>query len=346
MKILGLIYSPSQASSRVRIIQFKDYLKENNAILNTRYFTPYKDQESSPSVQRLLKKLGMNYEKLSQYRKSFSRLPLIQAAKKYDIIWQNRLLVLHNNNWESKIKRPLVFDLDDAIWMTEGKDLVIKRIKESQIVFAGNSYLADFASAFNQNVAIIPSVIDTRKLFPIQNNGGQFVIGWIGTKSNFKYLELIKKQLLDFLTINKDVVLEIVSSEPPPFLPFNTNIIFKKWNEADENHLINNFSVGIMPLQDAEWEKGKCGYKLLQYLACGKPAIVSPVGVNKEIAKNVSSVLWAEKNTDWSDCLNEVKRNYDSYKNKTNEGVDLITNQYSCQFWTPKIITHFNSIRQ
>ncbi len=345
MKVAGLIYSPKQASSRIRIIQYTDEMSLHGVKLETKFFRPYKDQEARPFVKQVFNKSGIGYNRIDAIRKTLSRLPFVLQSKKFNIIWQNRLLVLFENSWEKKIKKPFVFDFDDAIWMTEGEKQVSKRISESTMVFAGNSFLADFAKKNNPNTVIIPSVINTNRNFPLPKNTKKLIIGWIGTKFNFQYLEYIKQPLLEFLKNNPTAQLKIISSEPPSFLPFDNNhVVFKQWNADEENEDINSFSIGIMPLLKTEWEMGKCGFKLLQYLACGVPAIATPTGVNEYICNMNNSIIAATSVDEWGEALNQLANNLLEYNRMAADGVTFITENYSCAVWAPKIIKQFKKV--
>ena len=334
MKVLGLISSPHDPASRARIIQYKKYFTDDGHTLTPRYFTPLKESNPQKWTYDVKKITGINEWRSLDILKTAGRFPLLYSQTGYDVIWQNRLLHPHHFFWETKLSKPVVFDFDDAIWLIEGEKQVMRKIEISSMIFAGNDYLADFASRYNKNVHIIPTTIDTSSLFPLNKTPHRFTIGWIGTESNFKYLESIYQPLKDFLAFNKECRLMIVSSQLPNFIEPNTNqIIFKQWNAEKENEHINEFSVGIMPLEDTEWTRGKCSYKLLQYLACGIPAIASPVGTNKKIIENSNTVIGASTNDEWLAAFNAIKNEPARLNDQK-----YIEENYSCQKWSTKII--------
>jgi len=263
----------------------------------------------------------------------------------YDLIWQNRLVLPHHFYFEKKWKKPFVFDIDDAIWLTEGKEKVQAVIQRSAAVFAGNDLLAEFAQKFHSNVHIIPTTVDDERLHPLQKPQRPFTLGWIGTRSNFQYLEVVKRAVIDFLSSHDDARFMIVSSEKPSIFSFDDRkIIFKEWNQNKENELINEFDVGLMPLTDDEWTRGKCSYKLLQYLACGKPAIVSPVGNNNKILSELGAAYNAINKDSWVKALEQLKADVDLYDGCSKEGRKLVEEKYAASIWAERIAEKFKTL--
>jgi glycosyltransferase involved in cell wall biosynthesis len=341
MKVMGIISSPDDPASRARILQYVPYFMQKGQELFCKFFRPFRDA-NPPKWSYILKKItGINEWRSSDFLKSVGRIPLLFSQSGYDIIWQNRLIQLQHTFWENRLKKPVVFDLDDAIWINEGETQVRKKIEMSQLIFAGNEYLAEYASRFNANVKIIPTTIDTNTLYPLPPAPGKFIIGWSGTQSNFQYLESIMPPLTEFLKSDPDACLMIVSSAMPGFLTgIHKQVIFKKWDARYENELVNQFSVGIMPLADNEWTKGKCGYKLLQYLACGKPVIASPVGVNGKILTEADIGFSAKSDREWYNAFWALKNDYALAIQKGNAGRKLVLDKYSCSVWTNQIIDY------
>jgi glycosyltransferase involved in cell wall biosynthesis len=346
MKVLGLISSYTHPSSRARILQYKPYFTRSIELTIKNYLP---ERESNPAGwTRLLKKItGVSEWRTWDAVKTIGRLSLLKEQANYDLIWQNRLVMLHHSFFEKKIKKPVVFDFDDAIWMSEGKNQVNEALQRSAAVFAGNDYLAEYAKRFNQNVHIIPTTVDVERLKPLQKKHSVFTVGWIGTESNFKYLEMIKAPVIEFLEKNKDARLIIISSKPPSFFSFDgQRTVFKKWDESKENEMINEFDIGLMPLADDEWTRGKCSYKMLQYLACGKPAVVSPVGNNKTILEKAKVGLGAGSGSNWLQCMHELKNNGETYNEFSVNGRQLVAEEYASNIWSEKIITLFREMHE
>ena len=345
MKILGLISSPADPASRVRIMQYESGLKKEGAFLFCKYFRPLRDADPAAWTRSLKKITGINEWRTSDLIKSAGRIPLLFSQSGYDLIWQNRLIQLKHSYWEKRLKKPVIFDFDDAIWLNEGEKQVNNKIQQSQMIFAGNEFLADYASKYHANIKVIPTTVDTEKLFPLEKQPAKFTIGWIGTKSNFQYLEMIRATLLEFLSANNDTLLLIISSELPPFLPGkNEQVVFRKWEAEKENECINEFSVGVMPLADTEWTRGKCGYKLLQYLACGKPVLASPVGVNAKIMSEADIGIEVADQHQWLSALAKIKNDPAYSLSLGRNGRKLVLEKYSCAGWAKTIAAHMKTL--
>lgn len=345
MKVLGIITSPTEASARARILQYINPLKEEGVQLTSKYYFPLRYSEPAKWANKLAKITGINPWRFVHLHKTVTRLPLLMSQYKYDIIWQNKLIMPHHSFLESALRKPLVFDFDDAVWINDKENPVIKAIKKSTIIFAGNDYLAEYAIKYNKNTLVIPSVIDTTALFPLKKESEQFTIGWIGTITNFKYLEITKPAIIKFLSLHKEARFMVVSSEPPPQFSFdNEKYIFKKWEASRENEMINMFSIGIMPLEDTDFTKGKCSYKMLQYLACGKPVVVSPVGTNKKILNEADVGIAATTTEDWFDGFSILKDDLTFKEKCADNGRKLVERKYSVLVTAPLIAEHFKKI--
>ena len=193
--------------------------------------------------------------------------------------------------------KKIIYDFDDAIWQKNTSrlnnivswikfhDKVKSICKWSWKVSCGNSFLAEYARKFNDNVYINPTTIDTTyHRSKIKKSGKQkLVIGWTGTHSTNKYFESIASILEE---IAKDYHIEIIAiSDQDPKVELD-NYTFIKWEREKEIQQLDKIDIGIMPLNNTKWELGKCGFKALQYMALEKPAVVSRVGTNKDIIEH------------------------------------------------------------
>jgi glycosyltransferase involved in cell wall biosynthesis len=345
MKVLGLISSLADPASRFRILQYKEELKKNEVQLDCKIYFPKKESDP-PRVFNLFSK-NQNI-KAWQFLQRLSRQRILSEQNKYDLIWQNRLLLYNTFGLETKLKKPRVFDFDDAIWMTEGREQVDAAIKTAEVVFAGNEFLAQYAVQLNRNTHVIPTTMDTSIYYDQGNtNPSVFTLGWVGTESNFPYLEMIKAPVLEFLRTEKTARLMIVSSVMPANFSFDQErIIFCKWSADNENELINQFSVGLMPLADSEWTKGKCSAKMLQYLSCKRPVIVSPVGTNKTILSEANVGISAVTDAEWLAAFKKLKYETETCSAFGNNGRALVEKKYATNVWTPAIISHFQKLVQ
>ena len=345
MKVLGIIASPDDPSSRIRIRQYKKWFKKNDAQLDDLYFSLLKGEEPSASAIKLGKLTGINKWRIWNTYKQIARFPLLSKQYNYDLLWQSRLLIPENYSLERFYRKPFILDFDDAIWINEGEQHVIKSLRKADKVFAGNNYLAEFATKYNSSVTIIPTTVDTDFNYPLNKEKGKFTVGWIGTPGNFPYLEMIKNPLLEFVRKNNDVQLMVVSSSLPSFLPFDNNqIAFRKWQENIDNELVNDFTIGIMPLPDNDWTRGKCGYKILQYMACNKPFIASPTGVNASLIERSQSGLSAISESDWAIKLQALKNDHQLFEALSKNGRSFVEAHYSAKDWSSEILDQMKKI--
>ncbi len=192
------------------------------------------------------------------------------------------------------LRKKIIYDFDDAIWIpnTSENNKLVAGFKWHQKVGAicrwaykvscGNAYLQEYAKQYNQKAVVNPTTIDTQNLHNQvkEQNTAKIVIGWTGTHSTMKYLDQVVPVLQ---RLEKKYTFEFcVISNQEPALPIRS-LVFKPWQKDSEIADLMRFNVGLMPLEDDPWAKGKCAFKALQYMALGIPAVVSPVGMNTEV---------------------------------------------------------------
>jgi glycosyltransferase involved in cell wall biosynthesis len=242
-----------------------------------------------------------------------------------------------------------IVDYDDAIFHNydNSSNKVIRYLlgtkidrvmKYSSCVIVGNSYLEN--RAFNAKascIKIIPTIIDQRRYKQKETfSTDKFKIGWIGSPTTFNYLKSIKKSLQQF-GHGKKIEIHIVGSNES--LDFeNINEIHYEWNENTEAITILNFDIGIMPLEDTPWAKGKCAYKLIQYMACGIPVLATPVGMNKKIIKNGVNGFLAKTEEEWISALNTLYKNPELQKKMGKNGRQMIDEFYNLEYQSNKYI--------
>lgn len=244
------------------------------------------------------------------------------------------------------LNKKIIYDFDDAIWLTDKTDesklekllrwrSKVKLIcKWSYRVSCGNTYLAEYAKKFNPNVIVIPTTIDTSlkhnqlkaHLRTFLSNSS-IVIGWTGSHSTLKYLNLAES-VLKHLERKYHQVQFIVIADSKPKLDL-VRLDFIKWNKESEVEDLLKIDIGIMPLPDDEWAKGKCGFKALQYMALEIPAVVSPVGVNTEIVNHGVNGFSCQTEEDWVQCLETLIMDPILRKKMGAEGRKKIISNYS-----------------
>ena len=283
--------------------------------------------------------------------KRLVRAPGLLGGRRADITWLERLLLPGYLTSERMLKRPLVFDVDDAIWLSEphGEMAVGAVASMADVVVAGNRYLADRLSERSRNVRIVPTGVDTERFRPRPagegGRGEPFVIGWIGTSSNLGFLEGIGRPLGLFLDDHDDARMLVVSDRPPGFLHGGPGKVrYIPWSEDIEAEAVQEMDVGLMPLPDTEWTRGKCSFKMLQYMSCGIPAVVSPTGMNGEILEMAEVGLPARSDDDWYDALSFLRANRERAAEYGREGRAVAQSRFSREVVTEILAEIFRSL--
>lgn len=312
MKVLLLSrYSTLGASSRMRSLQYLPYFKSQGLDVTV------KPLFSDTYVRSLYSGGSRKGEVIKGYIKRFFTL---LRVKSYDVViiekelfpflpaFAERLLRLFKVNY--------VVDYDDALFhrydchsnalirLLLGKKIdTVMRL--STVVTAGNSYLAERAKqAGAKSIEIIPTVIDEERYkLKRKKTSGIFTIGWIGTPQTSQYL---KPLLPIFEAIKEEFPVRFVAIGARAEDFEGTPVEAWPWSEDTEVSSIQQFDIGIMPLKDSPWERGKCGYKLIQYMACSIPVVASPVGVNCELVKVGKNGLLADTPDEWDQTIRDM----------------------------------------
>jgi glycosyltransferase involved in cell wall biosynthesis len=233
------------------------------------------------------------------------RLPGLAASRLSDITWLGRELISGKSSLEHLAGKKRLFDVDDAIWVPYEDDFSAEIVKRCDGVIAGNRFLAEHYEKLGARVWLVPTSIDTELWRPAKaSTDTKWTIGWSGSGSNLPFLYTIEDVLADFLAQHLDSRLLIVSDQRPQFerLP-PASWEFVAWSMTNEVALVQQMNAGLMPLADSELARGKCGFKMLTYMACEIPALVSPVGVNSEILQRAEVGFGARTQDEWFAAL-------------------------------------------
>ncbi|MBN2063573.1 MAG: glycosyltransferase family 4 protein [Sedimentisphaerales bacterium] len=264
-----------------------------------------------------------------------ARVPGLIRARKSDITWVGKELVKGYCYLERFMKRPRIFDVDDAIWLSKpfGRWSAPAIARQMDVVVAGNNYLAEYFSKYNKNVRVLPTAIDTGRFQPVaEKSRDRFVIGWTGLARNFCYLDMIAGPLGEFLSEHEDARFMVVSNRQwNNSLTRSPQYKFVQWSADREVADLHAMDVGLMPLEDSRWEQGKCSFKMLQYLAVGVPAIVSPVGMNIDVLARGEVGYGAESSRQWYDILTELYNDRDRCVELGRNGRDVVARYYSAE---------------
>ncbi len=237
-------------------------------------------------------------------------------------------------------KKKIVYDFDDAIWLTDKKEVGIEKAirwrskvvnicRWSYKVSAGNAYLAEYARQFNKNVIVNPTTIDTENVHRAALSGSKdrIVIGWTGSHSTLKYLKDVE-QVLQRIEGRYPRVSFCVIADKTPDLKLD-RLVFKPWSVDTEVSDLAEIDIGIMPLPNDEWTKGKCGFKALQYMVMEKPTVASAVGVNTIIIEHNVNGLLAKDIDEWEKLLSRLIEDEPLRRQLGKEGRKTVERNYS-----------------
>jgi glycosyltransferase involved in cell wall biosynthesis len=305
--------SPSQ---RYRFEQYLDFFKANGFDWELSEIITEKDDAIFYHPGNYVKKAMIMLRSLS------IRFKDLRRAKKFDIVFiQREALLLGSSYFEKQFckRSKVVFDFDDSIWLLDtspgnkkfeflkNPDKTKINIQHAHKVIAGNSFLANYALQFNANTVVIPTTIDTDFHKPVLDSArtDKVVIGWSGSISTIKHFEMAVPVLKE-LQVKYPGKLEIHVIGQGNYSHPDLTIVSKNWSSETEVENLNHFDIGIMPLPNDEWVKGKCGLKGLSYMACGVATVMSNVGVNPEIIEQGRNGFLAASHEDWINYLSQL----------------------------------------
>ena len=341
-------YGSLGASSRVRYLQYLPYFRSQGVVVSV-------EPLFSDDYLAALYKGGSRWRQvLAGY---WRRLRVLFHVRRFDgVIVEKELfpfLPAVTERFLRVIGVPYVVDYDDALFhrydchsnalvrgLLGGKIDVVMR--HAALVVAGNEYLAERARlAGAPCVEVIPTVVDTARYEPSPYGVNEVpVVGWIGTPQTSHYLKFL---LPVFEALQHEIPVRFVAVGARSEDFAGTPVEVRPWSEETEVESIQQFDIGIMPLENSPWERGKCGYKLIQYMACGVPVAASPVGVNEEIVLPEESGLFAERPEDWEHALRNLLGMGESTRRSMGRaGRKRAEDWYSLRAQAPRL---FNAIR-
>ena len=334
-------YPHSEApSQRFRFEQYLDFLKTEGYEIDIYPFLDAKNWRKIYGSGVLTKAIIM----LTAW---WNRCLSIRKAKKADYVFIHREMAQFGPpvfEWIlAKIyKKPFIYDFDDAIWLPNFSESnkrfhwvkwygkVKHIIKWADQVVVGNDYLKAYSKQYNDKVSIIPTTIDMVNHHNLETDYTvtKPVIGWTGTHTTVYYLDALipvfKKLEEEF-----DFELQVISNQAPEFEL--KSLRFIPWKKETEIEDLVQFSIGIMPLHDDEWAKGKCGFKALQYMSLGIPSVISPVGVNPVIIQDGQNGFLAEDQEAFYQKLKSLLQDHLLRKEVGQKGKETVLNRYSVE---------------
>lgn len=307
--LLWVLHRPDRSpSQRFRFEQYLDFLRSHGYTFHYRYLIRAEDDAVFYGNGNYLGKV------LILLRSLWIRIWDLIRARNYDMVLVQRESFMIGSAYFEKVlakKIPLLYDFDDAIWIpavSEGNrklsflknfDKPREIIKVAQLIFAGNSYLANYARQYNSNVWIVPTTVDTDRFSKDESrNKEKLCIGWTGTFSTLAHFETV----LDALYIIQEKYRERVYFKligVPSYRNDRLGIQGVVWTSETEIEELSALDIGLMPLPTDAWTEGKCGLKGLTYMSLGMATIMSPVGVNKEIIRDGENGYLAASLEEW-----------------------------------------------
>ncbi len=333
-------YPTSAPSHRVRLEQYVPYLHERGSHVTIR----------SLLDERAYRSRGWRLG-VAVALASIRRLDEALHAGRYDVVLVHReALPLPTALVERLLDRlapRLVFDFDDAIylpqpytaapfarWLRSPKKFgaIVGAADE---VIAGNRHLADRARPLARHVTVIPSTVDTDRISPAPRiRSGRVVIGWMGSPSTARYLEAIAPALRTVIASHPRVEFDIVGARVDALA--GKRVRMRPWSVEREVEDLRSFDIGIMPLPNDEWARGKCGYKALQYMAAGVATISSPVGVATEIVAHELNGLLVNTEEEWVNALATLIEDSARRDRLGSAGRETVVERYSVRAWAPR----------
>ncbi|MBS1486259.1 MAG: glycosyltransferase family 4 protein [Bacteroidetes bacterium] len=306
-------------SQRFRFEQYLDHLAGRGTEVTVKPFL-------SLATWRILYQPGNALKKAMGVASGFiNRFFVLFTLPRYDFVFVHREATPIGPpvfEWiVAKIfRKKIIYDFDDAIWLpnTSSENKIIAWLKWhgkvksicrwSYRISCGNEFLAGFAKKYNRQVTVNPTTIDTEHLHQhseeLKRKNEKVIIGWTGTHSTLLYLSALQEVFLKLADQFKDTIGFLIIADKPPDMKIEFE--FVKWSKENEMKDLLKMDIGVMPLPDNDWAKGKCGFKALQYMALEIATVASPVGVNSSIIAHEKDGLLCSTSNEWYAALSRL----------------------------------------
>lgn len=352
MRVLALTrYDTLAATTRQRFRLYEPALSDAGITVD------YAPLFSNDHVQRLV--VGRRASFVGTAAAYVRRLGTLLTARRYDALWVHCELFPYLPGMFERLAswtgKPIVFDYDDAIFHyydASGRPLVrrlLRRklepiLKTAAACLCGNPYLRDYAARFCERSIVVPTVVDTTVYRPVPRESDEkVVIGWIGSPTTWANVRPVLPLLRDLAEEGR-IRIRAVGAGVGAKADVFPGLELVDWSEANEVAEVQAMDVGIMPLLDLPFERGKSGYKLIQYMACGLPVVASPVGVNSDIVREGENGFLAENSDQWSGALRTLISDPDLRAQMGRAGRACVEKDYSLASQAPRLVEVFRSI--
>jgi len=349
LKILFIVPYPSEgASNRFRVEQYLPYLRQAGVRYLLRPFL-------NAAFYRILFKKGGYLKKLILFIfLSMRRLYDVVRCINYDIVFIHRQAYPLGSFFERLFKvfgKKMIYDFDDALFLPNTSDSnkfigalkgcakIRKLIQMSDYVIAGNNFLSGYALKFNKNTAVISTPIDSDRYIPAEKGmvKDEVIIGWMGSATTVKYLDILAGVFPQLFKKYPRARLIIVGGHWRRLtLP---QIASRDWALRDEIADLQSFDIGIMPLCDDDWARGKCAFKAIEYMSVGIPVVASDVGMNKEVIRHGVNGFLANTDQEWISYLGSLISDGALRKKMGLAGRGIVEEEYSVKINAPKFMS-------
>jgi glycosyltransferase involved in cell wall biosynthesis len=335
-------YGTRAASTRQRFVQAEPYLQDAGITID---IAPLFD---NAYLDRLF--TGQKQSPRQIARAYLQRIATLLGARRYDFIWVHCELFPYLPGVMERLAsfsgKPIIYDYDDAIFHQYDQhpnrliggllgEKLAPLMRRANVAFCGNRYLEDYAKRFCAHTEIIPTCVDVALYQPRSTPPCATVtVGWIGSPSTWRYCAQIADVLSDYAAMPNQRVL-VVGAQHARNNAYAFE--FRDWAEQREIADIQEMDIGIMPIPDEPWARGKCGYKLIQYMACGIPVIASPVGVNSEIVEHGVNGFLASTNEEWRSAIAQLAADAGLRERMGAQGRARVEAHYSIQQLGPRM---------
>lgn len=352
MRVLALTrYGSLAASTRQRFLQYHDALAAAGITLD---FSPF---DSDEQMRRLVR--GDRRSLIGTGTAYLRRLRALETAGRYDLLW------LHCESFPYlpgtlerlafRSGKPVVYDFDDAIFhiYDSSSNPLVRHLlgrklepllSRAAACTCGNDYLARYAARYCDRTLVVPTVVDTDIYEPAEDDrGGPATIGWIGSPSTWPLVRPLLPLLAE-LHRSHQVRFRAVGAGRRAEADRFEGLDLIEWSEQSEVAEVQAMDIGIMPLIDSPFVRGKSGYKLIQYMACGLPTVASPIGVNADIVEPGRTGFLATTIDEWRQALKALIGDAALRRHLGTEGRRKAVRAYSLQSQAPRLVELFRSL--
>jgi len=332
-------------SSRYRVYQFLPYLRSQEIDFDIYSAVPEKMFKYLYNTGNFVGNLSYIFSEITY------RISQLFKSGLYDVVFiQKSLTSINLKGLPALLKgKRVIFDVDDNIFpqpVNTFSSNFLRKFQDwnqafylariSKAVIVGNRFLQDLLPPCNKNIHLIPTSVDTDRFIPNcnkSNKNGKIVIGWMGSPSTSPYLKMLTGV---FRKLQEKYPIGIGIIGDANIVLEGVKLHSETWNYQEEVKHLQGFDIGIMPMPDNDWTRGKCGLKALQYMAVGIPTVCSPVGVNKEIIQDGVNGFLAN-GEEWIEKLSALIENSCLRKELGQAGREAVEKKYSLKVNAPKL---------